>query len=142
MPEPVLKYYNKDKAITLTVDASMKGLGAAVVQENGVIAYASRALTPAEQRYAQIEKEMLAVVFGITRFHKLIYGKQDVIVESDHQPLEVLMKKPIHASPMRIQKMMMKLQPYDFQLVYKKGKDIGLADCLSRFPQKNSEDQY
>ena len=131
---PVLKYFDVSKPVTLTVDASTKGLGAAIVQEDGTVAYASRALTSAETRYAQIEREMLAVVFGFTRFHKLLYGKLDVTVESDHQPLERLVLKPMHATPMRIQKMRLKLQPYNFKLIYKKGKEIGLADCLSRFP--------
>ena len=44
------------------------------------------------------------------------------------------MRKPIHAAPMRIQRMMLKLQPYEFELVYTSGKSIGLADCLSRLP--------
>lgn len=110
----------------------MKGLGAAILQENGVVAYASRALTSAEQRYAQIEKEMLAVVFGCERFHKLLYGKSNVTIETDHKPLEAIMKKPIHTAPMRIQKMMLRLQPYEFNLIYIKGKEIRLANCLSR----------
>ena len=50
------------------------------------------------------------------------------------------MRKPIHAAPMRIQRMMLKLQPYSFQLVYVSGKCIGLADCLSRLPQKARKD--
>ena len=138
--KPVLKYYDAKKPVKLTVDASMKGLGAAAIQDGGIIAYASRALTPTEQRYAQIEKEMLAVVFGCSRFHKLIYGMPNVTIESDHKPLESLMKKPIHASPMRIQKMMLKLQPYELKLVYVKGKDLGLADCLSRMPHTQTQE--
>ncbi len=134
---PLLKYYDAKKLILISVDASMKGLGAAAIQNGGVIVYASKSLTPTEQRYAQIEKEMLAVVFGCQKFHKLIYGKSDVTIESDHKPLESLMKKPIHASPMRIQKMMLKLQPYELKLIYTSGKCIGLADCLSRFPRKD-----
>ena len=137
---PVLKYYDATKPVKLSVDASVKGLGAAVIQENGVVAYASRAMTPTEQRYAQIEKEMLAVVFGCTKFHKLIYGKSDVIIESDHKPLESLLKKPMHISPMRIQRMRLKLQPYSFELVHTSGKSIGLADCLSRFPRKMTKE--
>ena len=130
----VLHYFDASKPVTLSVDASQQGLGATVIQNHGVVAYASRALTPAEQRYAQIEKEMLAVVFGCEKFHKLIYGKSDVTIESDHKPLENIMRKPIHSAPMRIQKMMLKLQPYEFTLVHVKGKDLGLADCLSRLP--------
>ena len=77
---------------------------------------------------------MLALVFGCEKFHKLIYGKSDVTIESDHKPLENIMRKPIHSAPMRIQKMMLKLLPYEFTLVHEKGKDVGLADCLSRLP--------
>ena len=82
----VLKYHNVNKPLLLSVDASNKGLGAATIQDSGVVAYASRALTATEQRYAQIEKGMLAVVFGCTRFHNLLYGKDDVTIESDHKP--------------------------------------------------------
>ena len=119
----------------------MRGLGAAILQSNGVVAYASRALTSAEQKYAQIEKEMLAVVFGCERFHKLLYGSKSITIESDHKPLENIMRKPIHAAPLRIQRMMLKLQPYEFKLIHKKGKDMGLADCLSRLPLSESGKQ-
>ena len=132
----VLKYYNVKAPVLLSVDASTKGLGAAIIQDGGVVAYASRALTSTEQKYAQIEKEMLAVVFGCTRFHKLLYGKDDVTIESDHQPLESLLKKPMSAAPLRIQRMCLKLQPYNFKLIHVSGKKIGLADCLSRLPQQ------
>lgn len=101
----------------------MKGLGAAVVQDDRVVAYASRTLTQTKTRYAQIEKEMLAVVFGCERLHKLIYGKSDVTTESDHKPLESILQKPFHKAPMRLQKMMLKLQPYKFKLIHVKGKD-------------------
>lgn len=130
----VLRYYDLNKLVTLTVDASMRGLGAAIIQEDGVVAYASRALSPTEQKYAQIEKEMLAVVFGCEKFHKLLYGRQNFTVESDHKPLESILKKAIHKAPLRIQRMMLKLQPYEFTLVHKSGKEMGLADCLSRLP--------
>ena len=129
---PVLKFYDVKQPVLVSVDASSKGLGAAIMQNDRIIAYASRALTPTEQKYAQIEKEMLAVVFGCLRFHKYIYAKSDVTVHSDHKPLESLLKKPIHNAPLRIQKMMLKLQPYTFKLMYVKGKAMGLADCLSR----------
>ena len=137
----VLKYYNVNKPLLLSVDTSNKGLGAVIIQDSGVIAYASRALTVTEQRYAQTEKDMLAVVFGCTRFHNLLYGKDDVTIESDHKPLETLLRKPMSASPMRIQRMRLKLQPYSFKLIHVSGKSIGLADCLSRLPQdKDNQD--
>jgi hypothetical protein len=131
--EPLLRYYSTKDPVTLTVDASKKGLGCALIQNNGVVAYASRTLTSAEENYAQIEKETLAVVFACTKFHKLIYGR-NVTIESDHKPLENIMKKPLHAAPMRIQRMLLKLQPYSINLIHVKGKELGLADCLSRLP--------
>ena len=137
----MLRYFDVSKPVTLTVDASMRGLGAAVIQSDGVVAYASRALTSAEQKYAQIEKEMLAVVFGCERFHKLLYVNAAITIESDHEPLENIMKKPIHTASLRIQRMMLKLQPYEFKLIHKKGKDMGLADCLSRLPVSEGNKQ-
>jgi len=137
----VLQYYDLKKPVTLTVDASMRGLGAAIIQQDRVVAYASRALTPTEQRYAQIEKEMLAVVYGCEKFHKLLYGRDTFLVESDHKPLESILKKEIHKAPLRIQRMILKLQPYDFNLVHKSGKDMGLADCLSRLPLENQDEK-
>lgn len=139
--DPLLKYYDVRKPVLISVDASTRGLGAALIQEGGVVAYASRALTPAETRYAQIEKEALAVVFACNKFHKLIYGKANITIESDHKPLEAIMTKPIHKAPMRIQKMLLKLQPYDFKLVHVSGKCIGLADCLSRLPIADQSDK-
>lgn len=65
---PVLAYYNVKKPVTLTCDASCFGLGAACMQEGRPVAYASRTLTDTETRYAQIEKELLAVVFACTKF--------------------------------------------------------------------------
>ncbi|KAK1788643.1 hypothetical protein P4O66_002465 [Electrophorus voltai] len=82
-------------------------------------------------QYAQIEKEFLAVMFACTKFRDYIYGKP-TIVERDHQPLVTIMKKPIHTAPARLQRMLLKLQSYDRNLVYKKGKYMYLADTLSR----------
>ena len=71
----ILTYYVVTKPVKLQVDASNSGLGAVLTQSNMPVAYASRSLTPAETRYAQIEKELLAVVFGCNRFHQYIYSK-------------------------------------------------------------------
>ena len=67
---PVLSYYDPKKPLVLTVDASSKGLGTAVVQEGRPIAYASPALTSSQQNYAQIEKKALAIAFGCDEFHR------------------------------------------------------------------------
>ena len=90
---PVLKYFDSTDSLILQCDASDKGLGAVQLQKGQPIAYASGALTNAETRYAQIEKELLAVVYGLEKFHTYTYDRE-VTVESDHKPLEVIFKKP------------------------------------------------
>ncbi|KAJ7996683.1 hypothetical protein DPEC_G00239570 [Dallia pectoralis] len=78
-------------------------------EEERPVAYASRTLTDTETRYAQIEKELLAVVFACTKFKDYVYGKPTVI-ETDHQPLVTILKKPIHTAPARLQRMLLQLQ--------------------------------
>jgi transposase InsO family protein len=128
---PALQFYDVHKPVTLSCDASFGGLGAACLQDGLPVAYTSRSLTKAEQSYAQIEKELLAVTFACNKFHDYIIGKQ-VIVETDHKPLETIMKKPLLSAPMRLQRMMLQLQRYDLSLVYKKGSQLFIADTLSR----------
>ncbi|XP_063446850.1 uncharacterized protein K02A2.6-like [Mytilus trossulus] len=137
--EPVLKYYDPKLQLTVQSDASQTGLGAAVMQEDRPVAYASRALTDTETRYAQIEKELLSVIFGLEKFHSYTYGRT-VNVISDHKPLESIMKKPLHAAPKRLQRMLLRLQKYDIILQYRPGKEMYLADTLSRAYLKETSD--
>ena len=129
---PVLKYFKPDRPIKLSVDASSKGLGAVLIQDEHPIAYASKSLSNTQQNYAQIEKEMLAVVFGCTKFHDYIYGVPNVKVESDHKPLEAILKNPLCQAPLRLQRMIMTVQKYSINVVYRPGKQLVLADTLSR----------
>ena len=94
---PILAFYDPQKELYLENDASEYGLGAVLFQDERPIAYASRMLTDAETRYAQVEKEMLAISFGLTRFHHYTYGR-DVHVITDHKPLESIVKKPLSTS--------------------------------------------
>ncbi|CAB3987035.1 Hypothetical predicted protein [Paramuricea clavata] len=71
---PVLKFYDTGKYVTVQEDASQSGLGAVLLQDGKPVAYASKALTPTQQAYAQIKKEALALVFGCEKFHH--YQKQ------------------------------------------------------------------
>ena len=119
--------------MTLTCDASKFGLGAACLQDGEPIAYPSRTMKSNELNYAQIEKELLAVVFACHKFYDYIYGKQ-IVVETDHKPLVTIIKKPMHAIPARLQHMMLQLQKFDITLVYKKGAELYVADTLSRAP--------
>ena len=127
----VLRYYDVTKPVVLQTDASSKGLGAVLLQDGFPVAYASRTMTTTQERYAQIEKELLAVVFACERFHQYIYGKT-VEVHSDHKPLENILKKPLGAAPARLQRMLLRLQKYDINLIYKQGKLLKVADTLSR----------
>lgn len=129
---PVLKYYNMTEPITVTCDASQSGLGCAILQGDRPVAYASKALTDTEYAYAQIEKELLAICFAFNKFHTFLYGRSDITVETDHLPLVRIFEKPLYQVPLRLQKMRMRLQQYDFKLIAKSGTDIPLADALSR----------
>ena len=87
----------------------------AVLQQEGKpIVFASKALTETEQRYANIERELLAVGFGCERFRTYLYGCK-FQVESDHKPLEMVSLKNLIAAPHRLQRMLLRLQEYDLR---------------------------
>ena len=129
--DPVLQIFDPKKPTTIQADASSTGLGACLMQDSRPVAYASRSLTDTESRYAQIEKELLAIVFAVTKFHFYIYGRE-VLIESDHKPLESIVKKPLHTATPRIQLMLLRLMRYHFQLKYIPGSHMYIADTLSR----------
>ena len=95
---PVLAFYDTRKYVTIQCDASQNGLGATLLQEGRPVSYASRAFTSAEKNYAQIEKELLAIVFASERLDQYVYGRQ-VTVESDHKLLESIAKKRMEDVP-------------------------------------------
>ena len=121
---PVLVYFNPKQPVKLSVDTSSKGLGAILHQNDHPVAYTSRALMDTQQRYAQIEKEMLALIYGCTKFYNYIYGMPKVEVESDHKPLEAILRKPLHQAPLRLQKMIMTTQKYPLDVTYCTGKQL------------------
>lgn len=129
---PVLRYFDERLPVTVQSDASGEGLGAVLLQQGQPVAYASRALTSAETRYAQIEKELLGIIFGLERFHQYTYGRQDIVAETDHKPLEAISRKPLHLAPKRLQRMLLRLQAYTPEVRYKKGSEMFVADALSR----------
>ena len=132
---PVLAYYDVSKPVVIQCDASQTGLGAALLQEGCPVAYSSRVMTPIEQNYAQIEKELLSIVFACEKFDQYISGRSDVVVQSDHKPLETIFKKPIHSSPKRLQRIRLRLQNYDIQVEYKKGSR--LSQTVMSVPLRN-----
>ena len=129
---PILRYYNLQEEVTLQCDASQSGLGAAMMQNGQPVAYASRALTSAETRYPQIEKELLAIVFACQHFESYIYGRDLVHIKTDHQPLVSIVRKALNSAPSRLQRMLLKLQKFNLTVTYKNGKSMYLADTLSR----------
>ena len=103
-----------------------------MLQDDHPIAYASKALTTCQQNYVQIEKEMLAIVFGCSKLHDYVYGMSVIKVDTDHKPLESILRKPLYQAPARLQKMIMSIQKYPIDLVYGPGKQLVNADALSR----------
>ena len=93
--EACLAYYDPKKPVTLEVDASQKGVGAALLQNNRPVAFASKTLDQTQSNYPNIDREMLAIVFGITRFHTYLYGRHFKVV-TDHRPLVMIVDKPLH----------------------------------------------
>ncbi|XP_064637858.1 uncharacterized protein K02A2.6-like [Lineus longissimus] len=137
---PVLRYFDVHEDTTIQCDASDTGLGAAIMQKEQPVPYASRALTSAERNYAHIEKELLTIVYATKKFHQYTYGRK-VIVESDHRSLESIQRKPLLSAPKRLQRMLLSLQAYDIEIKYKKGNEMFLADTLSR-AYLQSEDHH
>ena len=129
--QPVLKYFDIKKPVEIQSDASQHGLGAVLIQDGQIIAYFSRSLTDVEGRYAQIAKEMLSIVHACKKFHPYIFGKE-LTVYNDHKPLEQILKKPLLAAPMRLQRMILNLQWYALTVKYRKGIEMYLRDTLSR----------
>ena len=136
--DAILQYYDVKKSTTLLVDASSYGLGACLLQEGRPVCYAPRSLSSAERNYTQIEKELLAIVYGCTKFHQYVYRKK-IRVQTDHKPLEALFRKPLFQAPQRLQRIMLRLQCYDLQVEYEPGKNLYIADTLSRAPEGQNE---
>ena len=101
--QTTLNYFDPSAKSVIRVAASSIGLGAVLMQKGKPIAFPSKSLSDAETRYANTEREMLAVVFGCERFHTYVFLKS-VTVESDHRPLEMIHLKNMSASPQRLQR--------------------------------------
>ena len=130
---PVLRFYSLTDEVTLQCDASQTGLGAALLQLQQPVSFASRALTSTETRYVQIVKELLAIVFACEKFHKYIFGRDIVHVETDHKPLEAIFKKSLCDAPARLLRMLLRLQRYNLDVSYKKRP----FDVYRRYPESS-----
>jgi hypothetical protein len=133
---PILAPFFVNAEVRLSTDASSFGLGAAIMQKHGQdwrpVAYASRTMTPAEKRYAQIEKEALAICWASDKFHYFLAGRK-FQVETDHKPLlSVLGTNELSKLPIRLQRFRLKMMSYDYDMTFTPGPKIVLADMLSR----------
>ena len=121
--------------MTVQVDVSQVGLGAALPQDNKPVAFPSKALTEVESCYDNIEHEMLAVVFGAEQFRAHVYGRLYTI-ECDHKPLVSVTQKSLADTPAQLQYMLVCLQENEYILCYCSGKEMVLPDTLSCFKSK------
>ena len=128
---PILRYYDSTQPLEGQGDASSTGLGFTLMQNGQPVTFSSRALTSAERNYAQIEKELLALVYGLEHNHQYVYGKPVKLI-SDHKPLVSIYKKPLATAPKRLQRLLLRLQQYDVTIEYLQGKEMYIADTLSR----------
>jgi len=131
--DPLLRYPDFTKPFILTTDASNFAIGAVLSQgtmgSDRPLAFASRTLNEAEVNYSTVEKEMLAIVWGIKHFRPYLFGHKFTIV-TDHRPLTWLIgfKEPNS----KLVRWKLQLLEYDYEVTYKKRSQNVVADALSR----------
>ena len=141
---PVLALYDPNRYTVLKTDASSYGLGCALFQKQDdgdmkPVSFASRALSPTEQRYSTIEKEALGVTYGCEKNRDFLIGKT-FHIETDHQPLISLLggHKDLSDLPLRIMRFRMRLMPFSYTISHVAGKSLIIPDMLSRNPVVHS----
>lgn len=133
---PTLRYPDFHKMFTLTTDASDKAIGAVLSQEGHPISFASRTLNEHERHYSTIEKELLSIVWSTQYFRPYLYGVK-FLIKTDHRPLVWLnnLKEPNS----KLQRWKIKLNDYNYDIQYVKGKENHVADFLSRIDNTKNE---
>ncbi len=141
--EPILAYFDTNIPSEIVVDASPLGLAAILTQrrnidDSHVIAFASKSLSPTEQRYSQLEREALAVLWSCQHFHIYIFG-QPVTVYTDHKPLVAIFNNSMSHRNTRLERWSLKLVPYNVTVKHTPGA-TNPADYMSRHPLNSSRD--
>lgn len=139
----LLELYDQNKPIIVTTDASPYGVGAVLAHlVNGVekpVLFASSTLSPSEKNYSQIHREALAVMFGIKKFHKYIYGHKFTLC-SDNEALKEIFNPNRDTSSItasRLQRWAVMLSIYEYEFKYRPAKRNAPADAMSRLPLEN-----
>ena len=114
----------------MQADGSIKGLAAVLLQKDRPVIHVSRTFTPAETGYSNTEREPLSVAFGLERLPHYVFGSK-VKVQTDYKPLIPRWKKSIAAASLQLQCLLLRLEKYNVELTYLKGKDNVMADALS-----------
>ena len=128
---PILAYYNPKKEPTLQTDASSKGLGACLLQDQKPVYFVSKVYTVTQRGYVTIEIKSLAVVWVMETFHHFLYASH-FILETDKKPLEAILSKSLNQATPMLQRILIRPFPYNFTMHYIPGVTIQLTDCLSR----------
>ena len=112
-------------------DASGVGIGGTLLQDGHPITFISQALTSTQQRYSNIECELLALVVVIEHLHHYVFGRQ-FRVHTDHTPLANIFKKCLNDTSPRLQHLLLRLSQYEMDVHYMTQKHVPITDCLSR----------
>ena len=124
--------------MVLQTDASCKGLGACLLQNEKPVYFASKALTEMQKGYVAIELESLVVTWAMEKFHHFLYRNQFTL-ETNQKPLEAILSKSLNQATPRLQRILIRTFPYNSKIRYIPGPTNQIADCLSRLGvQKDS----
>ncbi|KAD5961151.1 hypothetical protein E3N88_12624 [Mikania micrantha] len=130
--ELFVKKQTPPKSFTVECDASSEGVGAILTQENHPIAYFSKGFSPSNRLKSAYERELLALVLAVQKWHHYLMGYH-FFVKTDHYTLKFLMEQRVTTTEQ--QRLLLKLMPYDFSIIHRKGSENKGADALSRRPQ-------
>lgn len=143
----ILTHYDPKKPIVITCDASDEGISGVLSHvidgHERPVLFVSRTLTNAEKKYPILHREALAIVFAMEKFYKYVYG-HFVKIFTDHKPLEGVFNGKKGAPPVvatRLQRYVIRLSIFEYEIKHRKGKNNGNADCLSRLPIKGEQSE-
>ena len=147
-----LQFFDSDLPLYIEADTSQKSIGAIMLQPDkkckntstaGLpynlrpVAYASKTLTPCEDNYSNIERELLGLLFSVLHFKHFTYGHK-VHVITDHKPLVSLFRKSLTSASPRLSRMLLCILDYQLDVMYQPGTKMHLSDALSRLTSQDN----